>query len=218
VAVISVLIVHPQALQRLGLRMLLTARPGLTVVGETAAEAEAIALADRFRPDVVLMAGGELGTGGTQTVRRLSGSSRVLLLSPAGNDTWTCAALKAGAGGVVLPDVTPDELVAAVRTVAAGDAVVSPGVTRRLIDAVRRQRPASAPAARTGEPIGLTRRERDVLTAVASGCSNAEIAERLSIAPTTVKSHVSHILTKIGARGRVQAVSFAYEAGLVHAS
>ncbi|MFI5673842.1 LuxR C-terminal-related transcriptional regulator [Streptomyces cellulosae] len=212
---ITVLVVHQQSLQRLGLRMLLAARPGLTVVGETATEAEAIPLTERLRPDVVLMDGRGLGTGGIETVRRLARSTRVLLLSPTGQDTHASAALRAGAGGFVNPDVTPDQLTAAIHTVAVGDAVISPGLTRELIDTVRRQRPVpvAAPVPRLG---ALTERERDVLTAVASGSSNAEIAERLSIAPTTVKSHVSHILTKIGARTRVQAVIFAYETGLLH--
>ncbi|MFD5762350.1 LuxR C-terminal-related transcriptional regulator, partial [Streptomyces sp. NPDC127044] len=123
-------------------------------------------------------------------------------------------ALRAGAGGFLPQDATPDELTAAVRIVAAGDAVTTPGVTRALIDAVRQERPARTTERETGLDM-LTERERDVLTAVASGWSNAEIATRLSIAPTTVKSHVSHILAKIGARARVQAVAFAYESGLV---
>ncbi|MDH6624628.1 DNA-binding NarL/FixJ family response regulator [Streptomyces sp. LBL] len=212
---ITVLIVHQQALQRLGLRMLLAARPGLTVVGETADEAEAIPLTDRLRPDVVLMDGRGLGTGGIETVRRLTRSSRVLLLNPTGHDPYVAAALRAGAGGFIEPDATPDQLTAAIHTVAVGDAVISSGLTRELIDIVRRQRPVSVPAP-APRLDALTGRERDVLTAVASGCSNAEVAERLSIAPTTVKSHVSHILTKIGARTRVQAVIFAYETGLLH--
>jgi DNA-binding NarL/FixJ family response regulator len=214
---VTVLVVHRQSLQRLGLRMLLAAQPGLAVLGETAAEAEAIRMSDRLRPDVVLMDGGDLGLSGIETVRRVTRSSRVLLLGTAGHDAYAYAALRAGAGGFVLPDVTPDELTAAVRTVAAGDVVISPGLTRDLIDAVRSRRPADVPerAHRLGS---LTERERDVLTAVASGCSNAEIAERLSIAPTTVKSHVSSILTKIGARARVQVVTFAYETGLMRPS
>ncbi|MEV2215470.1 response regulator transcription factor [Streptomyces sp. NPDC050997] len=210
---VTVFVLHQQSLQRLGLRMLLGARPGLTVVGETGVEAEAIRISDRLRPDVVLMDGSGLGTGGIETVRRIARSSRVLLLSSAGHDTDAYAALRAGAGGFVLPDVTPDELTSAVHAVAVGDVVISPGLTRELIDAVR-----SRPAGTLEQEHGLdtlTGRERDVITAVASGWSNTEIAERLHIAPTTVKSHVSNILTKIGARARVQLVPFAYENGLV---
>jgi DNA-binding NarL/FixJ family response regulator len=215
---VTVLVVHQQSLQRLGLRMLLSAQPGLTVVGETPTETEAIRMSDRLRPDVVLMDGRGLGAGGIEAVRRIARSARVLLLGPADHDADAYAALRAGAGGFVLPDVTPDELIAALRTVAAGDAVISPGLTRQLIDTVRHGRPAAAASGPAHGVVTLTGRERDVVTAVASGCSNAEIAQRLSIAPTTVKSHVSSILTKIGARARVQVVSFAYESGLVRPS
>ncbi|MFI9168451.1 LuxR C-terminal-related transcriptional regulator [Streptomyces lincolnensis] len=212
----TVLVVHGQSLQRLGLRLLLAAQPALTVIGEAAGAAEAIRTSERLHPDVVVMDGGGLGPSGVETVRRVARLSRVLLLSPSGDDAPMYAALRAGAGGFVLPDVTPEQLAAAVHSVAVGDAVVSPGLTRELIDAVRRERPVGVAAPdRTHRLDSLTGRERAVLTAVARGCSNAEIAERLSIAPTTVKSHVSHILTKIGARARVQAVTFAYETGLV---
>ncbi|MGW0332794.1 LuxR C-terminal-related transcriptional regulator [Streptomyces sp. NPDC003011] len=226
----AVLIVHDQALQRLGLRMLLAAQPDLEVVGETAGGAEAIRLSARLRPDVVLLDSATAGPDAIETLRRLARPDtlpqplvsappgehrpRVLVLSPAGHDEYTCAALRAGAGGLLLKDATPDELTAAIRTVAAGDAVVSPGLTRALIDAVRRERPLGT-AAPEDRLAALTGRERDVLTAVASGASNAEIAGLLRIAPTTVKSHVSSIFTKIGARARVQAVVFAYESGLV---
>jgi DNA-binding NarL/FixJ family response regulator len=211
---VTVFVLHQQSLQRLGLRMLLAARPGLTVVGETADEAEAIRISDRLRPDVVVMDGSGLGAGGIETVRRVSRSSRVLLLSSSGDDADAYAALRAGAGGFVLPDATPDELASAVHAVATGDVVISPGLTRELIDAVRSRRPVGTSEQAHG--LGtLTGRERDVVTAVASGWSNAEIAERLHIAPTTVQSHVSNILTKIGARARVQLVPFAYDNGLV---
>jgi DNA-binding NarL/FixJ family response regulator len=139
---------------------------------------------------------------------------RVLILTPAGHEGHAYAALRAGADGFLLEDAAPDELASAVRVVAAGDAVITPDLTRALIDAVRRQH-TSHPLPRTSDLDTRTGRERDVLTAVASGWSNAEIAERLSIAPTTVKTHVSNILGKIGARARVQAVTFAYESGLV---
>ncbi|WP_406222854.1 LuxR C-terminal-related transcriptional regulator [Streptomyces canus] len=214
----SVLIATGQSLQRVGLRMLLESQPDLSVVGEAARGSEAVRLSGLLRPDVVLLEGRATDTDTAETVRRIAhapdGHAPHVLLLTTTDDTYPYGALRAGAAGHLPEDATADELVAAVRVVAAGDVVVSPGLTRALIDAVRDQRAieSTAPGNRLGT---LTGRERDVLTAVASGDSNAEIADRLSIAPTTVKSHVSNILTKIGARGRVQAVVFAYESGLV---
>ncbi|MFE2217238.1 LuxR C-terminal-related transcriptional regulator [Streptomyces canus] len=214
----SVLIATGQSLQRVGLRMLLESQPDLSVVGEAAHGPEAVRLSALLRPDVVLLEGRTTDTDTVETVRRIAhapdGQAPHVLLLTTTDDTYPYGALRAGAAGHLPEDATPDELVAAVRVVAAGDVVVSPGLTRALIDAVRDQRAVGTnpPGNRLGT---LTGRERDVLTAVASGDSNAEIADRLSIAPTTVKSHVSNILTKIGARGRVQAVVFAYESGLV---
>ncbi|GAB7110746.1 response regulator transcription factor [Streptomyces phaeofaciens JCM 4814] len=226
---VSVLIVNDQSLQRLGLRMLLSAEPGLTVAGEAANGTEALRLGHTLRPDVVLMDIHTSGTDGLETVRRIARPPRfphpleptgtpgprprILVLTPAGHEEYAYAALRAGASGFLAKDATPDELTAAVRVVASGDAVITPALTRTLIDTVRRQ--DTHPFPRDVDLDTLTGRERDVLVAVASGWSNAEIASRLSIAPTTVKSHVSHILTKIGARARVQAVAFAYESGLV---
>ncbi|MFJ4428138.1 LuxR C-terminal-related transcriptional regulator [Streptomyces bobili] len=227
---VSVLIVNSRSLHRLGLRMFLADEPDLTVVGEAANGAEAVRLSSALRPDVVLMDGRLSAPEGVEAIRRivrppllpqvprLPGTAvsppRVLLLTPVDDEGYAYAALRAGAGGFVLEDATPEELTAAVRVVAAGDAVITPDLTRALIDAVRRQGTSPLPGRDIG-PNTLTQRERDVLVAVASGWSNAEIAARLSIAPTTVKSHVSHILAKIGARARVQAVAFAYEYGLV---
>ncbi|MFF4028856.1 LuxR C-terminal-related transcriptional regulator [Streptomyces sviceus] len=215
----SVLIATGQSLQRVGLRMLLESQPDLTVVGEAAHGPEAVRLSALLRPDIVLLDGRDTGTDTVETVRRLVHTPRghaphVLLLTTS-DDAHPYGALRAGAAGHLREDATADELVAAVRVVAAGDVVVSPGLARALIDAVRSGHTVenSVPGNRLDT---LTGRERDVLTAVASGDSNAEIADRLCIAPTTVKSHVSNILTKIGARGRVQAVVFAYESGLVH--
>jgi len=214
----TVLIATDQALQRVGLRMLLSSRPDLTVVGEAANGTETVRLSAELRPDVVLLDSRTADTDTVETVRRITHAPdrpvpHVLLLTT-DSDTHPYGALRAGAAGHLPEDATADELVAAIRVVAAGDVVVSPGLTRALIDAVRSQRTADGPA--PGNRLDtLTGRERDVLTAVASGESNAEIADHLSIAPTTVKSHVSNILTKIGARGRVQAVVFAYESGLV---
>ena len=227
----SVLIVNDQSLQRVGLRMLLAAEPDLTVVGDTASGAEAVRMSATLRPDVVLMGSHRPGTDDIETIRRIAHPShltalpgpagpdgpppRILVLTSTDHEGHAYAALRAGAGGFLLKDATSHELTAAVRVVAAGDAVITPELTRALIETVRHER-APRPG---GRAIGLstfTEREHDVLVAVASGWSNAEIAARLSIAPTTVKSHVSHILAKIGARARVQAVAFAYEYGLVH--
>ncbi|MCX4759463.1 response regulator transcription factor [Streptomyces sp. NBC_01275] len=235
---VSVLIVNDQSLQRLGLRMLLAGEPDLTVVGAAAGGAEAVRMSAALRPDVVLLDGRLSDPEGMETIRRIAQRARlspvpapvpalantsagtgeapprVLVLTSAGHEEYASAALRAGAGGFLLKDATPDELTAAIRVVAAGDAVITPGLTHALIDAVRQQR-TPRPLSRVVALDALTERERDVLVAVASGWSNAEIAARLCIAPTTVKSHVSHILAKIGARARVQAVAFAYESGLV---
>ncbi|WP_411152899.1 LuxR C-terminal-related transcriptional regulator [Streptomyces sp. A30] len=227
---VSVLIVNDQSLHRYALRVCMTAEPDLVVVGEAASGADAVTMSAALRPDIVLMAGRPSERYGIEAIRRIARPShlpeplaptdaagpppRVLVLTPTGHQEYAYAALRAGAGGFLLDDASPDEVTAAIRAVAAGDAVITPVLTRALIDVVRQQRAARP----LGRDIGLgtlTGRERDVLTAVASGWSNAEIAERLSIAPTTVKSHVSHILAKTGARARVQAVALAYESGLV---
>ncbi|MFJ8157690.1 LuxR C-terminal-related transcriptional regulator [Streptomyces sp. NPDC094468] len=229
---VSVLVVNGQSLQRLALRMLLTAEPGLTVAGEATDGDGAIRASAELRPDVVLMDGRPAGAAGTETIRRLTRQAlrtprapgfpaaeethapRVLVLTPAGQEAEAWAALRAGAGGFLLDDADPAELTAAIRMVAAGEAVITPGLTRALIDAVREQH-TDRPLPRVAGLGALTGRERDVLVAVASGWSNAEIAQWLSIAPTTVKTHVSNVLAKIGARARVQAVTFAYETGLI---
>ncbi|MDR6975022.1 DNA-binding NarL/FixJ family response regulator [Streptomyces sp. 3330] len=224
----SVLVVDDQSLRRAGLRMLLAAEPDLTVVGDTASGTEAVRMSAALRPDVVLLGGHRPGTNGIDTIRRIAHPPRlaaipgpggppprILVLTSTGQEGDAYAALRAGAGGFLPKDATLRELTAAIRVVAAGDSVITPGLTRALIDTVRHEG-APRPGGRPVGPGTLTERERDVLVAVASGWSNAEIAARLSIAPTTVKSHVSHILAKIGARARVQAVAFAYEYGLVH--
>ncbi|MEH0581593.1 response regulator transcription factor [Streptomyces sp. B21-108] len=228
----SVLVVNDQSLQRLGLRMLLAAEPDLTVVGDTASAAEAVRMSAELRPDVVLMGSHRPDADDIATIRHIARPShlapvrsdsagpdahqpRVLVLTSTHDEGYAYAALRAGAGGFLLKDATSDELTAAIRVVAAGDAVITPELTRALIDTVRQER-VPRPRERAIGLDAFTERERDVLVAVASGWSNAEIAARLSIAPTTVKSHVSHILAKIGGHARVQAVAFAYEYGLVH--
>ncbi|WP_217554953.1 response regulator transcription factor [Streptomyces sp. GbtcB6] len=226
---VSVLVVNDQSLQRLALRMLLTAEPGLTVVGEAADGDEAIRASAALRPDVVLMDSHLARADAIDTIRRIArpaartrtpgftgeaAVSRVLVLTAAEQEADAWAALRAGAGGFLLDDADPAELTAAIRVVAAGDAVITPGLTRALIDAVRQQHTVR-PLPRTSGLGTLTERERDVLIAVAAGWTNAEIAQWLSIAPTTVKTHVSNVLAKIGARARVQAVTFAYESGLI---
>ncbi|MFI9569027.1 response regulator transcription factor [Streptomyces rishiriensis] len=211
----TVLIVNDQKLQRLGYRLLLDSEPDLSPVGEAADGAEAVRMTTALRPEAVLMHILKPGTDTIDTIRSLArdGSPphpRVLVL---GLDGYPWAALAAGADALLPENVSPHELTAAIRAVTAGGAVIPPDLTRRLIDTVRRRQPAAAalPAQLLG---ALTERQREILTALASGRSTAEIAEHLSLAPTTVKSHVCRILTKIGARSRVQAVAFAYESGL----
>ncbi|MES5820339.1 response regulator transcription factor [Streptomyces sp. RG80] len=222
----SVLIASDQSLQRHGLRMLLAGEPDLTVAGEARSGTEAVRLAAVLRPDAVLLDGRIHETEGPDVIRRITHPpalavsteparpARVLVLTPTSDEEHAYTALRAGAGGFLPQHATPDELIAAIRVVATGDSVITPHLTRALIDTVRQLQPVRPNAPGVGLDT-FTERERDVLTAVASGWSNAEIAQRLSIAPTTVKSHVSHILAKIGGRARVQAVTFAYESGLV---
>ncbi|GGN12035.1 LuxR C-terminal-related transcriptional regulator [Streptomyces fuscichromogenes] len=226
---VSVLVVNDQSLQRLALGMLLAAEPGLTVVGEAADGDEAIRASAALRPDVVLMDSLPSRADAIDTIRHITrpaartgtagltdeaAAARVLVLTAAEREADAWAALRAGAGGFLLNDADPAELTAAIRVVAAGDAVITPGLTRALIDAVRQQHTVR-PLPRASGLGALTGRERDVLIAVAAGWTNAEIAQWLSIAPTTVKTHVSNVLAKIGARARVQAVTFAYESGLI---
>ncbi|MEV7892450.1 LuxR C-terminal-related transcriptional regulator [Streptomyces sp. NPDC002817] len=225
----TVLIVNNQTLQRLGLRMFLEAQPDLTVVGEAADCAEAVRAATALQPDVVLLDLDGTDTDRIQAIRRIIRADchakaprpeptgglppRVLVLIASDGDAYPRATLRAGADGILLKDALPEELAAAVRTVAQGGSVLPPRLTRALIEAVREQDSSGEPD-RGRRLSHLTERETEVLAALASGWSNAQIAERLSIAPTTLKTHISNILTKIGAHTRVQAVVFAYETGL----
>lgn len=218
---IRVLLVDDQPLLRMGFRLVLDDEEGLAVVGEAGDGAEALRQVAALDPDVVLMDVRMPGTNGIEATERIvaAGSrSRVLILTTFDLDEYAFAALRAGASGFLLKDARPAELVAAIRAVATGDAVVSPRVTRRMLELFAEELPgeAAAPASRADARLAeLTHREREVLLAVAEGLSNAEVAERLFLSEATVKTHVGRILAKLGVRDRVQAVVFAYESGLV---
>ncbi|HXD69777.1 MAG TPA: response regulator transcription factor [Gaiellales bacterium] len=210
---LRVVIADDQALMRAGFRMLLEAQGDIEVVAEAADGAEAIAAAERTDPDVVLMDIRMPVMDGVEATRRLPGR-RVVILTTFHLDEYVVDALRAGASGFLLKDAPPDELVRAVRTAAAGDALLSPAVTRRLLDRVVARLPErDAPAPAVLEC--LTDREVEVLHLVAQGLSNAEIAARLVVSEATVKTHVSHVLAKLDLRDRVQAVVLAYDVGLV---
>ena len=217
---ISVLLVDDQPLLRRGFRMILEAEGDLTVAAEAGNGAEAINLARRHTPDVVLMDIRMPGTDGIEATRRITADDarvRVLVLTTFDLDEYAFGALRAGASGFLLKDVRPGDLVAAIRTVAAGDSVISPRVTRRLLEEYAHVLPLSASqrAQRYPQLDTLTEREREVLIAVARGMSNTEIAATLYVSEATVKSHVGRILAKLALRDRVQVVVLAYEAGLI---
>jgi DNA-binding NarL/FixJ family response regulator len=213
--VITAVVADDQALVRAGLRMMLEAQPDIEVVGEAANGREAVLLTVRSRPDVVLMDVRMPQLDGIQATAELvrtGAAARVLILTTFHLDEYVYAALKAGASGFLLKDVDPPDLVAAVRCVARGDALLAPAVTRRLIEQhVARPAPATYPAVARD----LTDRELAVLRLIARGRSNAEIGRELYLAEPTVKTHVTHMLRKLGLRDRVQAVVFAYESGVV---
>jgi DNA-binding NarL/FixJ family response regulator len=223
--VTTVLIVDDQPLQRLGFRMLLESTPDTQVVGEAAHGADAVRRAAELRPDVILMDVRMPGMDGIEATRRVVASgdrSRVLILTTFDLDEYAHAALRAGASGFLLKDAHPEELLAGIRAVAAGDAVIAPALTRRLLDAYAKHLPrdsSSQSGQRTaGDPRvrALTEREYEIFVAIGQGWSNSEIAERLVVAESTVKTHVGRVLAKVGARDRVQAVILAYDLGLVH--
>ena len=214
---IRVLLCDDQALVRSGFQMILEAQPDIEVVGEAEDGRQAIDLANRLLPDVILMDVRMPNLDGVEATRRLVAQgtqARVLILTTFDLDEYVHAAIRAGASGFLLKDVRPSQLVDAIRVVAAGDALLAPAVTRRLLE-----RFADAIEPREHRPppglASLTERELDVLKLVAAGLSNAEIAERLFLSETTVKTHVSGVLRKLDLRDRVQAVVLAYEAGLV---
>ncbi|MEU1628465.1 response regulator transcription factor [Streptomyces sp. NPDC020096] len=215
----TVLIADDQLLQRYGFRMLLESQPGTAVVGEAGHGAEAVRLVAELRPDVVLMDIRMPGMDGIEATRRIvaaGGRSRVLVLTTFDLDEYAHAALRAGASGFLLKDARPEELLGGIRAVAKGDAVVAPAVTRRLLDAYAQYLPRHSPTAAGEDPrlAALTDREREILVALGQGWTNGEIAQRLVLSESTVKTHVGRVLAKIGARDRVQAVIFAYDLGL----
>jgi DNA-binding NarL/FixJ family response regulator len=217
---IRVVVADDQELVRSGFAMILDAQPDIEVVGEAGDGAEAVALTRALRPDVVLLDVRMPVMDGIEAARQVSaeGGSRILMLTTFDVDEYVYDALYAGASGFLLKDVRRDDLVHAVRVVAAGDSLLAPSVTRRLIADVTSRRPA-----RTGDPAAapsarldvLTPRERETLLLIARGASNAEIAAQLFVTEHTVKTHVSNILMKLGMRDRVHAVIFAYDSGLV---
>lgn len=214
---IRVLLADDQALIRAGFRSLLERTDDIAVVGEATDGEEAVRLVRSMRPNVVLMDIRMPGVDGLEATRRIAGSEdlgdvRVLILTTFESDDYVYEALRAGASGFVVKDTEPAELVQAVRVVARGDALLSPGVTRRLIADIA----ATPGRATTNYPIELlTEREREVLSLVGRGLSNQEIATDFFLSPLTVKTHVSHIMGKLGARDRSQLVIVAYESGLV---
>jgi DNA-binding NarL/FixJ family response regulator len=210
---LRVVIADDQPLMRAGFKTVLEATGSIEVVAEAGDGEEAIRAAERHDPDVVLMDIRMPRVDGLEATRRLP-RQRVLILTTFGLDEYIVEALRAGASGFLLNDGRPQELVAAVRAVAAGDAVLSAPVTRRLLDQIAHRLPA--PVTRDGGALAeLTDRELEVLRLLAAGMSNAEIAAALVVSEPTVKSHVSNLLGKLGLRDRVQAVILAYETGLV---
>jgi len=211
---IRVLVADDQSMVRAGFRLLLSGEDGIEVVAEAQNGLEAVDKAARFQPSVVLMDIRMPELDGLEATRRILAAdpgARILILTTFDLDEYIYEALQAGASGFVLKDDPPEQLIAAIRTVAAGDALLSPAVTRRVIQQFTR-------IPRAAQPSGLeqlTGRERDVLRLVAQGLSNAEIGEQLYIGETTVKTHVTHVLQKLQLRDRVQAVVLAYQTGLL---
>jgi len=212
---VRVVIADDQALVRGGFRMILDAREDVEVVGEASDGAEAVALVEELAPDVVLMDVRMPELDGIEATRRLAAAkspARIIILTTHDLDEYVFAAVRAGASGFMLKDIRPADLVEGIRVVAAGDALLAPSVTRRLLDRFASTLPEAAPPADLDE---LTEREAEVLRFVALALSNSEIAARLHLTEATVKTHVSSVLRKLGLRDRVQAVVLAYDLGLV---
>jgi DNA-binding NarL/FixJ family response regulator len=226
---LRVLIADDQVLVRAGFRLIVEAQPDLTVVAEAADGEAAVRLARRFRPDVVLMDIRMPGLDGLEATRQIlqaddrqaddreapSSPPRILILTTFDLDEYVYAALRSGAAGFLLKDTSPEQLVAAVRTVVVGDALLAPSITRRLVE--RFARPDPAPDVTPEALASLTPRETEVFRLVARGMSNGEIAAELVVTEATVKTHVAGVLGKLGLRNRAQAVVFAYESGLIRA-
>ncbi|MFF4364649.1 response regulator [Streptomyces sp. NPDC001594] len=222
---IRILVADDEALLRMAFGTVLEAQPDMTPVGEAADGDQAVRLARELRPDVILMDVRMPGTDGIEATRQIvevSPGSRVLILTTFDLDEYAFAGLHAGASGFLLKNTRPEELLTAIRNVAAGDAVVSPRITRRLLESLRPHLPEGSGGARAvpsehAERLArLSAREREVLVQVGRGLSNTEIAATLHLAEATVKSHLGRILPKLELRDRIQAVVFAYESRLVH--
>jgi DNA-binding NarL/FixJ family response regulator len=221
---LRVVVADDQALVRVGFCGIIAATPGFTVVGEAGNGTEAVAAARDAKPDVILMDVRMPVMDGIEATRQITASTdvHVLILTTFDLDDYVFAALRAGASGFLLKDTLPTDLLNAIKVVAAGDALLAPSVTRRLIgEFTRTVRPAptapepAAPGAVAASAMHqLTDREREVLELVAQGMSNAEIADHLTISPATAKTHVAHLLTKLDARDRIQLVILAYQSGL----
>ena len=215
---ITVLLVDDQPLIRLGFRMVLGSAADLKVVGEADNGQTAVAMTRDLDPDVVLMDVRMPLMDGIEATREITASasrSRVLILTTFDLDEYAFGALNAGASGFLLKDADPTELIGAVRTISRGDAVIAPRMTRRLLDTFADRMPSPRQPSMGSHLTKLTPREREVLTEVAAGLSNSEIASRLAVAETTVKTHLGRILTKLELRDRVQAVVFAYQNGMI---
>ncbi|WP_432181624.1 response regulator [Streptomyces sp. NBC_00063] len=214
----TVLIVDDHDLQRFGFRVLLESVPETDVVGEATHGADAVRKAAELRPDVVLMDVRMLGMDGIEATRRIvasGGRSRVLVLTTFDLDEYAHSALRAGASGFLLKDARPEELLAGIRAVASGDAVIAPALTRRLLDEFTQHLPPEAKdPAEDPRLSSLTDREREIFIAIGKGWTNGDIAARLVLSESTVKTHIGRVLAKIGARDRVQAVIYAYDIGL----
>jgi DNA-binding NarL/FixJ family response regulator len=214
---VRVVLADDQAMVRAGFRLILESEPDLEVVGEAEDGAKAVAVVRALRPDVVLMDVQMPVLDGLAATRQLLGAAgdppaRVLILTTFERDEYVFAALRAEASGFLLKNASPEDLIEAVRVVAAGNALLAPSVTRRIIEEFARWPP---PTVRAAELDRLTEREREVLRLLARGLANAEIAGRLFVGEATVKTHVSNVLSKLDLRDRAQAVVFAYESGLV---